>query len=208
MLYYIERGAKMSIRQSLTGELLYSRSQVSGDTPTVEYHGGNANVMVDFTRFADLPATFEVSLPLFVEEHGLLEFYLSEMWHRYLADHMIMCTIDQDGNCSPKKENIGERKTGCCDFYTYFSYTGSSWKKEELGRDLATTITENMKANGVLSKMKQWHFGQGEFKFDKTSFDSTAFPPTTVGSCRVWPRCALVQAPGSGYLAAKRDSFR
>ena len=25
------------------------------------------------------------------------------------------------------------------------------------------------------------HFGQGEFKFDKTSFDSTAFPPTTVG---------------------------
>ena len=44
--------------------------------------------------------------------------------------------------------------------------------------------------SGFMRRLKEWHFGQGEFDSSATSFDPTAYPPSRLGWAE-FPRTAL-----------------
>ena len=48
------------------------------------------------------------------------------------------------------------------------------------------------------------HFGQGEFKEDETSFDSTAFPPSTLG-CSASSGCKYVEFGRAALWYLRQD---
>ena len=109
--------------------------------------------MLSYTQFSDVPQVFVASLPLFASSHGLLVFYLGEIWHRYLAYHLPLCKIDSDGTCIQRKENTGVRTTACCECYQYFSAEGQSSKKDKAGRDYATAILTSLQRSGGLASL-------------------------------------------------------
>ena len=197
LLYYIDHGAKMSIRFPRAEEASRwsGRGAILHTSPTVEYHGGAANIVANYVSHFGNPQIFQVSIPLIsFGKNGFLYFYLEETWHRYLALSMPMCIVSSDGTCRKRKENTGIRATACCDFYNYFSLGSESPNKETAGREFAKAAVENVKRVGRLAKMKAWHFGQGEYESDQTSFDPTAFPPSTIG--------------GSEFTRAARCDYR
>ena len=163
MLYYIDHGAKMSIRFPRAEEAnrWSGRGAILHTSPTVEYHGGAANIVANYVSHFGNPQIFQVSIPLISFSgddslDGFLYFYLEETWHRYLALSMPMCIVSSDGICRKRKENTGDRATACCEFYNYFSLGSESPNKEKLGGEFARAAIENMKRRGMLANMKEW----------------------------------------------------
>ena len=158
-LYYIDHGAKMSIRFPRAEEAnrWSGRGAAHKRRPIVDYHGGAANIVANYVSHFGNPQIFQVSIPLIsFGKNGFLYFYLEETWHRYLALNMPMCIVSSDGICRKRKENTGIRATACCTFYDYFSLGSESPNKEKLGHEFATAATENEKRRGTLAYMKEW----------------------------------------------------
>ena len=144
----------MSIRAPRKGEERYFASNVV----IVEYFGGSANLLANLpsSSLTEGARLFHISLPLFVAQDGLLNFYLDEAWHTYLGQHMPMCVVSSDGICSKRPENTGPRTTSCCDFYNYFSARNDSSKKETLLHKLVSSGIRVHRESGFLDRLKDW----------------------------------------------------
>ena len=144
----------MSIRAPREGEERYFSSRLV----TVEYFGGNANVLVNFTSSSSTAGVrvFAVTLPLFAKNDELLDFYLEKAWHNYLGLHMPMCVVSSDGICSKRPQNTGSRSTECCDFYNYFSTRNDSSKKETLLHKWVSSVIRVHRESGFLDRLKDW----------------------------------------------------